>query len=196
MRVLHSRSLVWLTLLALAALLLSGCGGSSAPAAAPKPAAAPAAAPAAPAAAPAPAVPLLIVDSVVKGSSNVAKEESAAKVCVLQSRYLHNEDVVWRIKVIDPATGKSMGDKDLAKVVVQLPDGQSFTSKFGPHPKDKATDDFWTTSWIIPENYPSGIVNYTILAEAKDGRKGTFVNFNVNISSLTVLDGAVPKIAK
>lgn len=114
---------------------------------------------------------------------------------MLTSRDLHNQQVVWRIKVLDPATGANLDNKAIDKVIVTLTDGQKFQAKFALHPKDKATDNFWATSWTIPESYPSGTVPYTITAEAKDGRKSAQTVFNVAPSSLIVVDGKVPVIA-
>jgi hypothetical protein len=49
--------------------------------------------------------------------------------CVLTSRFLRKEGVVWRIRVQD-ATGKELDDKSLNSVVVELSDGQKFEAHF------------------------------------------------------------------
>jgi hypothetical protein len=171
-------------------MLLVACGGATqqVKAAETKPAEAkPAAA--------APAGPLLTVADMVVGAANLSKEDAAAgKSCVETSLYLHNQQVVWRIKVVDPATGLGLDDKAVSKVEVALPDGQKFTAKYGAHPKGTPTDSFWATSWTIPENYPSGTVTYKVNVESKDGRQVQPVAFNVAVSQLIVADGKVPVI--
>lgn len=144
------------------------------------------------AALPAPAAasaPLVVVDSVVQGAEGSPRDRS----CVLNSRFLHGQQIVWRIKVLDPATGRPMDDKQLKRVWVELVDGQVFEARYGPHPKNKPVDYYWTTSWVIPSDYPSGVLDYTVYAEARDGRKGENVKFPIESSMLTVLPGAASR---
>lgn len=145
----------------------------------------------APQAAEAASGPLLLVDSIVLGSKNLTGEMKA-QTCVVSSRFLHGQEIVWRVKVLDPATGEGLSDEALESVQVELADGQVFDLHYGPHPKDNPTDYFWAYGWEIPQDYPSGILNYTISARAKDGRTGEFVSFNVRPALLTVLDGSIP----
>ncbi len=107
--------------------------------------------------------------------------------CVLDNVFKPGNQVVFRIRVYDPVTGKPMDDKALSSVTVSLPDGQSFTAHYGGHPSTNPVDYFWATSWTIPANYPTGTLTYTETATAVDGRTGTFDNFNVQPSLLTVV---------
>lgn len=134
------------------------------------------------------AAPVLFVDAnTVLGSAGIPEEERADRVCVLKSRYAPGEEVVWRIKVFDPATGDTMDDTQLDSVVVELPDGQTFEAEHGGHPRDETTDFFWATSWDIPADYPTGSLPYTVRATAADGRTGEFTEFNVASSLLTIV---------
>lgn len=141
-----------------------------------------------PAPAPAPQVQvsknLILQADIVTGSGGTLKRDA---VCVLSSQYKRGNQVVWRAKVIDPATGKPLDGAVLKSVEVKLPDGQSFPMKYGPHPSKEPTDNFWATSWVIPDNYPTGGLPYKILATANDGRTGEFSEFNVNLSLLTIV---------
>jgi hypothetical protein len=64
--------------------------------------------------------------------------------------------IVWRFRVLDE-NGKSLDDKGLKSLVVEMPDGQKIDAHFGPHPGGpNPTDFFWTAIWIIPSAYPNG----------------------------------------
>jgi hypothetical protein len=121
---------------------------------------------------------------------SAAGVKNPADICVQSSRFPQGEGVVWRIKVYDPVTGQPMDDKALGSVVVSLKDGQTFKAAYGGHPGQPgvpATDYFWSTAWAIPATYPTGSVPYTVTATGKDGRIGTFNEFNVAPSLLLVV---------
>lgn len=134
----------------------------------------------------------LIVDAnAVIGDKGVKNPQD---ICVVSGRFQQGQTVVWRIKVYDPITGKTMDDKALDSVVVSLKDGQTFQAHYGPHPAappDKPqpppTDYFWTSAWSIPTTYPTGSAPFIVTAKSKDGRTGMFSEFNVAPSILTVV---------
>lgn len=144
--------------------------------------------PAAPAAATqgggnAPAAASLVLQAdTVLGSKNLAKTE---KSCVQSSQYERNEQIVWRVRVVDGATGKPLDDSALAQVQVKLPD-QTLTLKYAAHPKNSPTDSFWAASWTVPADYPTGTLGFSVSATAKDGRSGTYQGFNVAPALLTI----------
>ena len=173
----------WLVVaVAAGGLMLAACGGSSTAATA-QAAAAPAAQTAATAST---KVPLILQSDTVLGSTNLTKAESATLSCVRNSRYAHNEEIVWRTRVFDPATGQQMDDSMLASVVVQLADGTKLNAKFSGHPGSQATDHFWAVSWTVPADYPTGELDYQVSATGKDGRTGSFIPFNVSPSLLQI----------
>jgi plastocyanin len=97
------------------------------------------------------------------------------------------ELVVWRIRVIDPKTGKDMTDKEVKSVQAILPDGLKFDLAYGGHPGGGTpTDYFWSAPWEIPLNYPTGSLGYEVDATAIDGRVGKFTPFEVASSKLTI----------
>lgn len=148
----------------------------------------------APSAAPVGQFLFLDADTVL-GPTNLTAEERPLKTCVQWSRFAHNEDVVWRVKVFDPLTGEPMDDTMLASVTVVMPD-QELDLHYGPHPRDNPLGFFWTTSWVVPEGYPDGVINYTIEATANDGRTGTWEQFEVAAANLTVTAEVRPIIAE
>ncbi len=139
-----------------------------------------------------PAQQLFIQADTVLGSKNLAPSELSAKVCVLQSRFARNEEIVWRIRVMDPQTGKSMDDKVLTSVTVELPGGTNLNAAYGGHPGNGPTDFFWGVAWLIPTNYPTGTLTHRIVAVAKDNRRGEFIAFNVGPALLTILPDVRP----
>ncbi len=152
------------------AIVAAACSGSSSPT---------------PTASPTQAAKNLILSSdMVTGSGGTV---APAAVCVLDNVYKPGEEVVFRIRVYDPATGAQMDNKALSSVTVSLPDGQSFNASYGGHPSTNPLDHFWSYCWVIPNNYPTGTISYTATATAVDGRTGTFDNFNVQPSLLTVV---------
>jgi hypothetical protein len=171
-------------------LALSGCGSKEAAKSAAQPALQPAAAAA-------PQFKDLVVSyDIVRGHHNIPADQSADKTCVLNSRFLHNEGIIWRVRVMDPVTGQFMDDKAIEKVEVKLADGQVLKVDYGGHPAKAPTDTYWTTAFEIPEEYPSGALNFTVNVQAKDGRTNSKgMNFVAALSQVTILDGKMPKLA-
>ena len=144
---------------------------------------------AAPAAAPkAAAGKIFLMVDMVQGSTNLTDEEKPTKSCVLNSRFPKNSQIVWRARVFDQNTGDVLSDKDVKDVVIKLANGTNIPMKFGPHPKDPPNEVFWTGSWVIPKDAPSGTLNYAIVGTAIDGRTGEFKPFPTATSLLTITD--------
>lgn len=133
------------------------------------------------------ATPLFFEGDMVRGGT---EKGMTGPVCVLASQFKRGESVVWRIRVRD-AQGRDVDASMVQSVTVKLPDGQTFPARFGPHPKGKETDTFWSTSWIVPADYPTGALSYTVIAKAKDGSEQTWAPFKVAMSELTVVAGEV-----
>lgn len=138
---------------------------------------------------------LTVQTDTVYGSKNVPSDQAATQVCVNASRFPHNAEIVWRTRVVDPATGDDMDDQALEKVEVQLGDGQTLAMHYGGHPHDTPLDYFWTVSFDIPADYPTGTLSYQVVATAADGRTGSFTPFNVAPSLLTITEDTIPVIA-
>ena len=151
---------------------------------------------AAPTATPGPPVNLILVADTVQGPANLTDEERAGgAVCVQKNRFAKNEEIVWRVRVLDPVTGAAMDDQAISSLVLRLPD-QELPLHYAPHPRDNPLDYFWTTAFDVPETYPSGLLAYTIVATANDGRTGTYNQFGVAAAQLTVTDEVRPLIAE
>ena len=113
--------------------------------------------------------------------------------CVLSNQFKRLEKVVWRIRVLDQA-GTSLDNKGLKSLVVLLPDGTKLPGHYGPHPPPhlgKATDFFWTSVWIVPDNYPSGTFAYKVTATDLKGQSHVWEPFRNKSSQFTVVAGAI-----
>lgn len=145
---------------------------------------------------PGPPINLILVADTVQGPANLTDEEQAAgAVCVQKNRFAKNEEIVWRVRIVDPTTGQPMDDQALSSVVVKLPD-QELAMHYGPHPRDNPVDFFWTVGFDVPETYPSGLLAYTVVATANDSRTGTYSQFGVPAAQLAITDEVRPIIAE
>lgn len=140
------------------------------------------------------AEPLVLQADLVWGPLNIPEDERAGAVCVNLSQFPRNSEIVWRARVIDPVSGEELGDDALDSVVVNLGDGQTLDMRYGPHPRDNPTDFFWTTSWAIPADYPTGTLDWEVVASGSDGSTGTFKPFDVAPSLLTITDEVLETI--
>lgn len=149
-------------------------------------------APATSAATTAPAVvaKLNIDADIVRGSKNIPTADAATQSCIHLNQFARNEQMVFRIRVLDPVTGKELDDKALKSVTVTLKNGATVDpAKYGPHPKDPPNASFWTTSWVIPENAPVGAVDFTITATDNEGRTGTWTPLQFPVgAAMQVID--------
>jgi hypothetical protein len=131
---------------------------------------------------------LLIAADIVQGSKNVPKEQASLKSCVLSSRFPRNSEIVWRARVYDPRTAELMDNKALSGVQVKLANGTTAPLSYGPHPKDPPNDYYWTASWVVPKDHPTGTLRFSVLATAADGRTGQFEPIGVAASLPSILD--------
>ncbi|MBI4280447.1 MAG: hypothetical protein HY660_18495 [Armatimonadetes bacterium] len=114
--------------------------------------------------------------------------EPTSTVCVQTSVFKQGEQVVWRVVVRDAVNGREIGDdgKNAAeiaeremKVTAHLENGMTFPLKYGPHPGRPQPGDpvkhFWTASWVIPRDYPTGLLRWWVTVADK---RGVFVRFD------------------
>ncbi len=111
--------------------------------------------------------------------------------CVLTSQFKRKEKIVWRVRVYDPAKSKQLGKAGLKSIAVELPDGKTYKMRYGTHPRKKASDSFWSTSWDIPADYPTGSISYKVVATDNSGKVHTWTPFNVKPSQFTVIAGNI-----
>lgn len=108
-------------------------------------------------------------------------------VCVLNSQFKRGDRVAFRVRVMDPK-GQPADDKKLKTVMIQLPDGKQFPMRYGAHPPKDSTDHFWSASWGIPADYPTGTFAYKVIATDMDNQTQAWSPFNVDKSQLTIAE--------
>lgn len=150
---------------------------------------------AAPVAAPVAAAPkfLVIVGDTIRsqaGLNDVEKNINAPGIhCTQQSRFPQGGRIVWRMKVMDPTTGKYLDDKAIASFTITYPDGKTDKLVYGGHggTKEAPQDMLWAVGWTVPADYPTGAFNVKIEAKSADGATGTFDQFKVSAAQLTIV---------
>ena len=78
--------------------------------------------------------------------------------------------------------------------MIELPDGQKMECPFRPASAavaGPATDHFWTSVWIVPENYPSGTFVYKVSATDLQGQTHTWEPFQTATSQFQVVAGMI-----
>lgn len=104
-----------------------------------------------------------------------------------QTNYAHRGELcVIRARVVDPISGLDMTDDDLDSVIWKLANGEDISLHYGEH--GDVGDMFWASAWEVPLNFPTGTFTYTLDAVALDGRTGTYIQFLVDASVLTIVE--------
>ena len=139
------------------------------------------------------AIQLFVDSDTVRGSKNIPTGSTDG--CVQTNLFAKNEQIVWRIRVYDPVTGKQLDDSQVQSITVTLKDGTKLDpATYGAHPKTPPQEFFWTASWVVPTNYPTGSLDYTITATAKDGRTGTFTQLHFAATAMMAVTDQVRPI--
>jgi hypothetical protein len=173
--------------------IAASCGASTGEgAASAAPAAAATKAPVTPAAAAAPKF-LIVTGDTIRSNYKLNPEQIQLTYpgihCTQQSRFPQGGRIVWRMKVIDPTTGKPLDDKAIASFTITFPDGKSDKFAYGGHggTKEAPQDYLWAVGYTIPTDYPTGAFNVKIEAKSVDGATGTFDQFKVTPAQRTIV---------
>ena len=104
------------------------------------------------------------------------------------SQFKHNDEVVWRVRVLDQ-DGKPVTDKDVKSLQVVLSSGEKFNMRYGGHPHTNPPGPLLVAraGRSLPI-IPPGRLSYKVVATTAQGTQ-TWEPFNVAPSQLTVLAG-------
>ena len=139
-----------------------------------------------------------VTADVVRGA-----QEPVGVVCATTTVFKRGEEVVWRARVLDTATGEDPGsvgrtpaaiEERGLRVVAYLENGQNFPMRYGQHPGRPQPGDystwFWATGWKIPADFPTGRIKWWIVVQDRTGATVRFdpigVGMNVPAPYLTI----------
>lgn len=119
-----------------------------------------------------------LMADLVRGSSG-----AVGPVGVQTNVFKQGEEVVFRARVLDIATGQDPGQQGKGlkalqelglKVIAYLEDGQSFPMTYDQHPAQAQSRGamlwFWSASWKIPAAYSAPHEGTELLISPKDSR--------------------------
>ncbi|WP_339289216.1 hypothetical protein [Ureibacillus sp. FSL K6-0786] len=121
-------------------------------------------------------------NSIVVLADTINSHLQADAVCVVDSRFERGHTIVFRANVVDQTTNETVEN---AKVKVVLATGDEYEMKLGPHGQEGTL--LYTVSWTVPDDFPTGTLDYKIVAEV-DGKEFFYEPFNVSLSKLTILE--------
>jgi hypothetical protein len=139
---------------------------------------------------------LFIEGDIVRGNTPTG---ITGPVCVLANQFKRKENVVFRIRVRNPA-GEPLDDKNIKAITVELSDGQKFQATYRSRPPanvraafglSEPTDYFWSAAWLIPVDYPTGSLSYRVVATDTKGNTQSWTPFKDPRSLPMVMPGEV-----
>lgn len=126
------------------------------------------------------------VDTITASPGESQYHVDASIGCMRTSAFKRGMHIVWRMQLVDTATGKVQQDADIEKAVLKLANGEQKTFRFGRHGATEDSPWFWTAAWDIPIDTPLGNIDYMIEATTKGGKVGTFKEMTVTRGSVTM----------
>jgi hypothetical protein len=104
--------------------------------------------------------------------------------CVVQNRFTVGDGIVFRMKAVNPITGKLVEN---AKLQVHLGTGEVLDMKLGQHPPDAPQGEkFWTVNYKVTDATPKGTLSYYVTAQTAT-MKGEYKPFQVMPSLITIV---------
>lgn len=135
---------------------------------------------------------LVVVGDTIRGNLGLNETEKLITPpgihCTQQSRFPQGGRIVWRMKAMDPLSGKYLDDKQIKSFTITYPDGKTDNLKYAGHggTKENPQDFLWAVGYTVPLDYPTGAFNVKIQATSLDGIVGTFDQFKVAAAQLII----------
>jgi hypothetical protein len=123
---------------------------------------------------------LFIEGDIVRGNT---PNGNTGPVCVLANQFKRKENVIFRIRVLNVA-GQPLDNKGLKSLVVELSDGHKIPAEYRARPPvsvraalglNGPIDYFWSSAWLIPQDYPTGSLSYRVVATDMQGNTQSWV---------------------
>lgn len=129
-----------------------------------------------------------------------------APACVPNAVFHPGQQIVWRARIRDAATGKQLNRAQINQLgvtgAVTLQGGPTLKMQFEAHPPAQAHPKkqafYWVAPWKIGAHYPMGPVFWTITVQDKLGDMATFapIGQDVGIPSIIITPANAPTIPK
>jgi hypothetical protein len=105
---------------------------------------------------------------------------------VMSDYFAPGSSVVFRAYAVDAKTHKVLVRKDVTYFYVKIPNQPNVKLKFTPTASTASGQYTWTGTWVVPNDYPQGLVAFKVLVKSKAKRHGSFVQMPVAPSQLTI----------
>lgn len=94
--------------------------------------------------------------------------------------------VVFRAYAVDMKTKKIVTKQDVKYFYVTIPNAGSVTLRWNPSAPGASKGIPWSGLWVVPANYPNGVVNFTVHVRLNSKAVGTFTQIPVASSQLNI----------
>lgn len=109
---------------------------------------------------------------------------------VMSSSFVPGNSVVFRAYAVDGKTHKVLAANAVKYFYVTIPNQPNVKLKWDPKAKGASGQYTWTGTWIVPADYPTGMVAFKVLVRSKTNRRGSFVQMPVASAQLTISNTA------
>jgi hypothetical protein len=123
-------------------------------------------------------------------------QPQGAPVCVPNAVFHPGDQIVWRARIADAATGKQLTAAQVKQLgvtaTVVLKSGAKLPMQLGQHPPAEAKppkqSTYWTAAWKVGKTVPMGPLSWTIQVKDKMGDTTSFapIGQDVGIPSILV----------
>lgn len=114
---------------------------------------------------------------VLFADTDVFADPNNPENCTLRNRFKHGENVGFRLYAVDGGSGKA---EESATVIVHITTGgksYDLPAKYRGVPQKNETGmnmpirpGMWTAKWLVPDDAPTGTLQYSATAKDKFGR--------------------------
>lgn len=107
-----------------------------------------------------------------------SKAKPTTAYCADSSVFKRQQQIVFRLYVVDTHTGKVLTGKDLSRVVLRIAGQPDQTMPFRPQGgnPDATAPWLWSRAWLVPGDYPLGTFKFDIVAKVKATGKWVIYN--------------------
>ena len=130
---------------------------------------------------------LLIIGDTVRGELGLTMENAPFLACVQQNRFPQGSDIVFRMRALDPATGRPMDPSQISDFHVRFADGTALPLRYHPLNMGQSSDSAWIAPWPVPDDYPTGALDIAIEATDRQGRTGSYRQYDAPTSLIQIV---------